>query len=129
MMPKGRGSGRRRARQRKAEHGARREDVNVWGVKDLPSHEDMAAMAAEQGLRVEEVEAVVSMPYLDGAEAAPGKTCPGPVVVHEDGVVECVTCWKLASARHGSGALVPCDKVEGGRCGWRCPRCSGSSDL
>lgn len=123
-MPQGRGSRRRgRGQLLNNERGARRRDFSVWGVDELPSQPEMVAVAQEHGVAVEEVEAVVSLAWIDGAEAEHGETCPGPIVVHADGVMECCTCWKIAGAHHGERALARCDHVAAGLPGWSCDRC------
>lgn len=74
-----------------------------------------------------ELDAVVSMSWLDGVDAPPGKTCAGPVVIHQDGVAECIRCWHIASAHHGPDSVTPCDCVPEGapKPGWVCDRCRG----
>lgn len=110
---------RRRREQLPEEVGA-----SVHVVKELPKREHIAAIAQEHGVGEDEVEAILTLSYIDGSEAPPGKTCPGPVCVHEDGVIECVSCWQLASAHHGPDSTLRCDLVEPGRPGWTCGRCS-----
>lgn len=77
------------------------------------------------GLTESEVESLTVLAHMDGADAHDGEGCDGPIVIHADGVVECVACWAIRSAHHGPDSVKRCSDVDGQdeSPGWKCARC------
>jgi hypothetical protein len=80
------------------------------------------AFATSVGMPEGEFGAVMFIGMVDDPANPP---CPGPVVVHEDGSIECEGgCGGVAFAYHGPGSTVGCD-IHGGSTSFRCRRCRG----
>ena len=72
--------------------------------------------AIEHGMPEDEFGAVMFIGTVDDPRNPP---CPGPVVVHADGTIECEAgCAGVARAYHGAGNTVPCNET-GGSANWR----------
>ena len=64
--------------------------------------------------------------FLSMVDDPANPPCPGPIVVHADGSIECEGgCEGIKHAYHGPGRTVACD-VAGGSTSWRCSRCEDS---
>jgi hypothetical protein len=78
--------------------------------------------AIEQGLGERAFGALM---LLASADDPANPHCPGPVVVHEDGTIECEGgCDGIRSAYHGAGSTVSCE-AHGPSSSWRCFGCEG----
>jgi hypothetical protein len=76
--------------------------------------------AIEQGLGED---AFGSLMLLASVDDPANPRCPGPVVVHEDGTIECEGgCAGIRFAYHGPGSTVSCE-VHGPSSSWRCIGC------
>src|SRR5262245_6871420 len=79
--------------------------------------------AIEQGWREAEFGALMFVASVDDSTNPP---CPGPVVVHADGAIECEGgCAGVRFAYHGAGSTVACD-VAGGSTSHSCTRCAAA---
>lgn len=80
--------------------------------------------AIERGMPEDEYGAIMYIATVDDPANPP---CPGPVVVHVDGTIECEGgCEGVRHAYHGPGSTYACD-AAGGSTSWRCSRCSSDS--
>lgn len=83
-----------------------------------PSAERDAAV--DRGMPEGEFGAIMFIGTVDNPANPP---CPGPIVVHADGAIECEGgCAGVAHAYHGPGSTVACD-VAGGSTLHHCSRC------
>jgi len=79
------------------------------------------ASAIEQSKTESEFGALMLIASVDDPA---NPTCPGPVVIHADGTIECGGgCEGIRHAYHGPGSTYACDAIDGST-HWRCDRCT-----
>ena len=78
-------------------------------------------LAIDQGMAEEEYGSIMFIATVDDPA---NPSCPGPVVIHVDGTIECEGgCVGVRHAYHGPGSTFACD-AAGGSTSWQCPRCA-----